>query len=95
MGHASANVFDVQPSHTILRYGGNPAHIAQIQHCTVLQDMGITVQEFCPSVLVHVHLRGVWLRPACVTLQDALLLEPEQPINVFSLSFNCGSYRIV
>ena len=35
-----------------------------------------------PLLLIHAHLREVWLRPAFVslTIQNALLLDPEQPV---------------
>ena len=38
--------------------------------------------EAPPLLLTHAHLRGVQLSHAHVTLQNALLLEPERPINV-------------
>ena len=40
-------------------------------------------------MLVHVHLRGVWLRP---TLWNTLLLEPEQPIIVIETLRTSVSY---
>ena len=47
-----------------------------------MEGMAIATQELCRLIHVHAHLRGVWLRPTCVMLQNVLLLEPEQPIKV-------------
>ena len=59
-----------------------------------MQGMDITVQKLCPFVHAHVHYRGVQLRLAHVTLcvQNALVLEPEQAINVVSFLLRCSSY---
>ena len=50
-----------------------------------------------PLLLAHANLRDVPLRPACVTLykENALLIEPEQPINDSEMLLTCGSYRNV
>ena len=47
-------------------------------------------------LLMHAHLRGMQLRPTCVTLhrsrQNELLLEPEWPINANKYCFKRCSY---
>ena len=54
----------------------------------------IPVQELYPFVHASVHKRGVWLKLAHVTLyiQNALLLQPEWPINVASFLRSCAFY---
>ena len=54
------------------------------QQVSTRAGYGYYCTEAPPFVLGHAHLGGVQLRPACVILyiQNALLLEPEQPINV-------------
>ena len=43
---------------------------------------GWSVLKALPLLLMHAHLIGVWLRPTGVTLQNALLCEPERPIKI-------------
>ena len=61
---------------------------------TRLQGTDIPILEAAPLLPAHVHLRGVWHGPTCVTLWNALLLEPEWPINDIKLFCFHGSYRM-
>ena len=61
---------------------------------TRLQGRDIPILEAAPLLPAHVHLRGVWFRPTCVTLWNALLLEQECPINDIKLLRFNGSYRM-
>ena len=47
------------------------------------------------TLLAHVQLRGARLRSTYVTLQNALLLEPEWPVNITILSLKHCYYTIL
>ena len=47
-----------------------------------MQDTDIPILEAPPLLQAYAQLRGVRLRPECVTLHNALLLKPERPVNV-------------
>ena len=53
-----------------------------------------SLTEAPPFRQEHAHLGGVWLRPTHVTkdIKNALLLEPEQPLNAQELLRTCHSY---
>ena len=63
----------------------------------VLYDLVQGTEEAPPLLQTYAHLRGVELRPACVTLDlcNTLLLEPEQQINVIEQLRTCSFYTCV
>ena len=61
----------------------------------IMQSMDIPVQKHHTFLQAHVHFRGMQLRLIHVILhiQNALILEPEWPINNIELLRTCGSYN--
>ena len=60
-----------------------------------MRDREIPILEALHLLSVYAYLIGVQLRSAHVTLLNALLLDPEWPINARNLLRTCGSYILV
>ena len=60
----------------------------------LMQGSNVAIEKYHPFRQLHMYLGGIRLRPTCVMLfiYNALLLEPEQPINAVKIWCTCGSY---